>query len=202
VTRELRSCNGTYVRDPAEVWRYPWGDPVPGATDMTLSDLMALDPTSAAYELMEQFRPLNAAELRWLAGRRPDFDEVLVRRRGSRPPHAGDLVVGMHAPELHVMAMMTVTDIAKDADVSKATIDSYRYRGYLPEPQVVRGRTPLWARPIVQRWLNTPPGCGWRSDVYGSSTPASKASDASTTSVNGSAPSRVPPEGSPPTVSS
>ena len=167
MTRLLRACNDTYVRDEQGVWRYPWGDAVPGATDLTLSDLMAIDRGSGSYDLMEEFRPLNGAELRWLAGRRPELDQILVRRRGTRPPHAGDLIVGMHAPELHVLAMMTVSDVAQDAGVSKATIDSYRYRGYLPEPQVTCGRTPLWARPIVMRWLATRPGCGWRSDVYG-----------------------------------
>lgn len=162
----LRCCNDTYVRDLDGVWRYPWGDPVPGATDLTLADLMALDHGGEPPDLTD-FRRLNGAEREWLAGQRHDLEHVLVRRRGSGRPHAGDLVVGMSAPELHVLTMMTVGDVADAAGVSKATIDSYRYRGYLPEPQVTRGRTPLWARPIVHRWLATRPGCGWRSDVYG-----------------------------------
>jgi hypothetical protein len=165
--RVLRACNDTYVRGRDEVWRYPWGDPVPGASDLTLSELMALDPASSATELMAWYRPLNESEQAWLAGRPVDVDQLLVRRRGSRPLHAGDLLAGIQAPELSVLAMMTVNDIAEQAGVSKATVDSYRYRGDLPTPQVTCGRTPLWARPIVNRWLASRPGCGWRSDVYG-----------------------------------
>jgi predicted DNA-binding transcriptional regulator AlpA len=79
----------------------------------------------------------------------------------------GDLIVGMQAPELHILTMLTVGDIAEVAGVSKATIDSYRYRGVLPEPQATSGRTPLWARPIIRHWLATRSGPGWRSDLYG-----------------------------------
>lgn len=163
----LRCCNDTYVRDRDGVWRYPWGDPVPGATDLTLADLMALDGGSGGSDLMDGFRPLNGDEREWLAGRDHDLAEVFVRHRTAGRRHAGDLIIGMMAPELHVVTMMTVGDVAEAAGVSKATIDSYRYRGYLPDPQVTQGRTPLWARPIVHHWLATRPGCGWRSDVYG-----------------------------------
>lgn len=167
MARLLRCCNDTYLRDPEGVWRYPWGEPVPGATDLTLADLMALDHGRRGSDVMDGFRPLNGDEREWLAGRDHDLAEVLVRNRGSGRRHAGDLIVGMMAPELHVLTMMTVGDVAEAAGVSKATIDSYRYRGYLPQPQVTQGRTPLWARPIVHHWLATRPGCGWRSDVYG-----------------------------------
>ncbi len=151
--QRLRYANDTYERDEFGVWRYRWGDPVPGARDLTLADLLAIHASDA-----EATRELGRAELEWLAGERDDIGEVLVQRHGDRTPTTGDLVVGMAAPELHVQLMLTVADVADLAHVSKATIDSYRSRGTLPAPQVQRGRTPLWSRPVIQRWLATRPG--------------------------------------------
>ncbi len=161
---ELRCCNDTYVRD-RERWRYPWGDAVPGAVDLTLADLLSIGDVRGVEDI-SSIRPLTDAERRWLAGDRTAIDDLVLRRRNGQRPNIGDLIVGMHAPELHVLTMMTVGDIAAAASVSKATIDSYRYRDYLPQPQIVRGRTPLWARPIIRRWLATRPGAGWRTDLY------------------------------------
>lgn len=164
--RTLTTCNDTYTRDAHGIWCYPWGHPVPKAIDLTLSDLMAIDGTVGCTEGIEALRPLTAAERRWLTGQSTGTDQILVRDRPGHRPHAGDLIVGMSAPELQAMTMLTVADISEAAGVSKSTIDSYRYRGYLPEPQIIRGRTPLWARPIVRRWLDDRPGPGWRSDLY------------------------------------
>lgn len=166
MARELTCCNDTYTRDAAGVWRYPWGEPVPGATDLTLADVFAIHLGPDDHIAMRQ---LTRDELAWVRGDHADPAKVLVRRGGhGRAPGVGDLVVGMLAPELHVLTMLTVADISDVAGVSKATIDSYRYRGYLPAPQATRGRTPLWARPIIRHWLDNRPGCGWRSDLYGS----------------------------------
>ncbi|HSK22185.1 MAG TPA: hypothetical protein VK906_03370 [Egicoccus sp.] len=161
----LTCCNDTYTRDRAGVWRYPWGDQVPGANDLTLSDIFSIH---LGPEDDVDMRTLNRDEVAWLKGERVDPANVLVRRTNGRTAGIGDLVVGMLAPELHVLTMLTVADISELAGVSKATIDSYRYRGYLPQPQATRGRTPLWARPIIRHWLDNRPGCGWRSDLYGS----------------------------------
>lgn len=165
----IRCCNDTYTRD-AERWHYPWGQPVPGATDLALADLMAIDDIRCVEEI-SSVRPLSDAERRWLMGDSSAKHQVLMRTGRGHQANIGDLIVGMMAPELHVLTMLTVGDIADAAGVSKATIDSYRYRGYLPEPQIVRGRTPLWARPIVRRWLSTRPGSGWRSDLYAEPAP-------------------------------
>lgn len=73
----------------------------------------------------------------------------------------------MQAPELHVRAMLTIADIAEMIDVAPDTVAAYRYRGYLPEPQAVIGRTPVWSRPVIRHWLRTRPGNGWRTDIYG-----------------------------------
>lgn len=162
---DLLFCNGTYSRIDG-VWRYPWGDEVPGAMDLTLGDLIRLDNQADCAEAVRTFRPLSDAERRWLRGDTCMSDQVMVRRRPGYRPHAGDLIIGLLAPELHPLTMLTVGEIAEAAEVSKATIDSYRYRGCLPEPQAARGRTPLWARPIVRHWLATRPGPGWRTDIY------------------------------------
>ncbi len=178
----LRCCNSTYVRAD-DVWRYPWGAEVPGAVDLTIGDLLVLEDGDERIGGLCGFRPLRDAEERWLAGEPVEPHELAVRRRGGLRPHAGDLVVGMMAPELHVQVMMTVEDVADATGVSKATIDTYRYRRELPQPQVIRGRTPLWARPIIRQWLRTRPGSGWRTDVYAAG---------ATTSVGGSARVAVP----------
>jgi hypothetical protein len=165
VSDTLQCCNGTYVRR-TDGWYYAWGEPVPNATDLTLADLMLVDDHVDCADSVHSFRPLTDAERRWLSGEHGAVDQVLLRRRNGHRPNAGDLIVGMLAPELHVELMLTVGDIAELAGVSKATVDSYRYRGYLPEPQTTRGRTPLWSRPVISRWLATRPGSGWRADLY------------------------------------
>ena len=118
----MHYCQGTYHRDDAGIWRYAWNEPVPGARDLTVADLVPPGGPDAR----------SAADL---------------------APQARELVVGMLAPELDINLMLTVGQVADRAHVSKATIDSYRYRGLLPEPQVTVGRTPLWARPVVERWV-------------------------------------------------
>jgi hypothetical protein len=161
----LTFCNGTYRRDEAG-WHYSWGEPVPGARDLTLYDIMVITNEAECVEIVQEFRPLTTAERRWLEGDAQAMRQVLLHRRSGLRPNAADLIVGLTAPELHPLTLLTVGDIARRARVSKATIDSYRYRGYLPVPQVTRGRTPLWARPVVRKWLQGRPGSGWRSDLY------------------------------------
>jgi hypothetical protein len=161
-------CNGTYERREDGSWWYPWGERVPGAADLTVPQVLGVvDP--AALETRD-----GVAETRRTAAAE-EVARVTARFGLERPvlieePETGHqrLVVGVTAPELHAAMMLTVADVAELAAVSKATIDSYRYRGYLPQPQVVRGRTPLWARPVIRHWSTHRPGAGWRTDVYGS----------------------------------
>jgi hypothetical protein len=153
-------CNGTYRRHDDGTWHYAWGEEVPRARDLTVAGALgiALSPEGTLPPSLSQEELTRVAAL-------CGVDEpLLVHRADGRR----QLIIGMDAPELNALTMLTVADIGDLADVSKATIDSYRYRGYLPEPQVVKGRTPLWSRPVVRRWLATRPGAGWRTDVYGS----------------------------------
>lgn len=78
-----------------------------------------------------------------------------------------DRVIGMSAPELDVRAMLTTADIADLMGVAPDTVAAYRHRGYLPEPQATVGRTPVWSRPVMDHWIKTRPGSGWRTDMYG-----------------------------------
>lgn len=156
-------CNGTFQRDPDGTWRYPWGDPVPGAADLTLLEVLALkDPVRFPPGVPAP--PATAEDLAWARS----LCEISSPVEVHFPDGHRDLVIGLRAPELEVTLMLTVADIAEAAEVSKATVDSYRYRGYLPEPQVTKGRTPLWTRPVIDHWLSNRPGSGWRTDVYGS----------------------------------
>jgi predicted DNA-binding transcriptional regulator AlpA len=153
----LRCCNDTYIRGADGVWRYSWAEPVPGAQDLTLGLARRLSLVESSTE--DPFRN----------------DEVvrLLESFGLDQPWLGDerdpdeAILGLLAPELTASALLTVADVGQLASVSKATIDSYRYRGYLPEPQFVKVRTPLWTRPVIRHWLQQRPGCGWRTDIYG-----------------------------------
>jgi hypothetical protein len=46
----------------------------------------------------------------------------------------------------------TVKDVAARLRVTEATVRSYRWRGYLPEPQYV-GRTPVWKPDVIEEWI-------------------------------------------------
>lgn len=78
-----------------------------------------------------------------------------------------DLVVWLGAPELHVRAMLTIADLAAMLGVTPDTVSVYRHRGALPDPQALVGRAPMWSRPIIQDWVDTRPGTGWRTDMQG-----------------------------------
>lgn len=125
--------HGLYTRDDDGTWRYPWGEVVPGARDLTVGDLRCLGS--------------RAAE--------------------AHPNAPVDHVVGMDAPELQVDVVLTIGDVAALVGVSPATITAYRRRGGFPEPQAVLGRTPVWSRPVVEHWMASRPGNGWRTDLYG-----------------------------------
>ena len=154
------ACYGVYERTRDGQWLYPWGEPVPDARDITVGDVLRLglvdnDDTSrdGLADGLHEDALVDHAD-----------DETGADLRDE---DAYDRVVGLDAPELHVRAMVTISDIAEMVGVAPDTIAAYRYRGYLPEPQAVIGRTPVWSRPIIRHWLETRPGNGWRTDIYG-----------------------------------
>ena len=125
-------CCGTYRRDHAGTWRYPWGDPVPGAVDVTLADLIATDAQAdVSSSIPFQFRGLGDGHT--------EGDEAVV--------------VGLSAPELQHHLMLSAGEIAVLASEPVATIDRELRLGNLPAPRRLRGE-PLWSRPVVERWLS------------------------------------------------
>ena len=157
--------NGTYRRDAGGVWRYPWGDAVYGASDLTLADVPSHGPPQA--DGIDPDRPITDEDIRRAADTLGASGALVRRRSGGHAPRLRDVIVGMQAPELQVTTLLSAAQLAELAGVSKATLDTYRHRGLLPEPQVIVGRTPLWARPIATRWLAERPGQGWRTDLAG-----------------------------------
>lgn len=156
------SCYGVYQRTPEGQWLYPWGEPVPGATDLTVGDVLRLglvETSGSSDGDGAQHLPADPMV--------DHGDDGLTDAGAAEDPHR---VVGVQAPELHVRAMVTISDIAAMVGVAPDTIAAYRYRGYLPEPQAVIGRTPVWSRPVIRHWLETRPGNGWRTDIYGDRT--------------------------------
>lgn len=158
---DSEQCYGVYHRTSDGIWLYPWGDPVPGARDVTVRDLLRLGLVHDDSDLTMGHLTDSLCDDE-LVGRDTVADGV-----DWEAEEGLDRIVGLYAPELHVRAMLTMGDIADMIDVEPDTVAAYRYRGYLPEPQAVIGRTPVWSRPIVRHWLQTRPGNGWRTDIYG-----------------------------------
>lgn len=150
---------GAYERIGPDEWIYPWGEVVPGARDLHAADVLRMGASRAA-ECGDRASLLQTMTDDPLVG------HVAVPE-GDTEMDAHTRVVGMYAPELHACAMLTVSDIAELLEVARDTIAAYRHRGYLPEPQAVIGRTPVWSRPIVRQWMECRPGNGWRTDLYG-----------------------------------
>jgi len=44
--------------------------------------------------------------------------------------------------------------------VTPDTLSAYRSRGYLPEPDVMLGRSPGWLPATIERWIAARPGKG------------------------------------------
>lgn len=50
--------------------------------------------------------------------------------------------------------------VAELIGVKPATIRTYRHRGDMPPPDRTIGRTPVWLRDTIDRWLAERPGQG------------------------------------------
>ncbi|QQM15121.1 helix-turn-helix DNA-binding domain protein [Gordonia phage Banquo] len=59
---------------------------------------------------------------------------------------------------------MSRGDIAEYLDVTVDTVKSYDKRGYLPEPDATIGRVFGWKRETIERWAESRPGRGTRTD--------------------------------------
>lgn len=161
--RTAQDGGGAFWRDAAGVWRYRFDDEVvPGAADLTLGELF--DPPWAERD-GEAVRVVPRA---W-ASRHPDHPLAWVFEHatlGGREPIAvpaaawaarADEVVAMAAPDLHLHNLIGIDGVAAVAAVSEGTVRAYVARGQMPPPIARFGGSPVWSRPLVERWLRERP---------------------------------------------
>ena len=154
--------NGAYWRDADGTWRDTIsGEPVPGATDLTLDDLFPAERIKRDGELYRVVprtwasrRP--AHPLAWVfehtdptAGREP----IVVPE--SAWEQAATVPVAMAAPELHPIHLVGVDAVASLLGVGAATVRAYAARKQMPEPLTRLGGSPVWSRPFIERWART-----------------------------------------------
>ena len=123
------------------MWRYAWGDPVPGAGDLTLHDALRRAGAPAPPHV-----PLTDEVVRW-AIELQQVDTPIVA------DGTGGLVIGMDAPELEPAVLLTTAEVARALGLGRATLDRLVVRGELPSHQLVVDGGRRWARPIVERCL-------------------------------------------------
>lgn len=155
-----------YVRGTDGVWRYPWGEPVPGARDVTLGERYGFPVVEAdrGPAVRVPIRMFRDPELSWAYGRyydpRSKAPFVLVPIEVWKE-HTSE-VVGMDAPELDAARMLDTASVAARCGCSVRTISSYLARSLMPLPVVRVGGSPLWTEPVITRWQETRPGRGGR----------------------------------------
>jgi predicted DNA-binding transcriptional regulator AlpA len=57
---------------------------------------------------------------------------------------------------------LTSDELADRLGIKRGSIYRYRVRGDLPPPDELVGRTPLWRKETIEKWLTERPGQGWR----------------------------------------
>ena len=153
--------SGSYRRDPDGTWRYTvGGDPVPGARDLLLGDLYRPESDDDP----ELGHDVVVVPRQWV-GLRPGHPLAWVTEHGelgSREPfrvpsdtwraHLDD-VVGMDAPELHPGHLLGVEEVAAAAGVSAVTVRAYLHRRQMPLAAFRVAGSPVWTRPVIERWL-------------------------------------------------
>lgn len=180
------ACNGTYTRTSDGVWVYPWGDPVPGAEDLTLDwlypDLVVAGQKDGQVVLVPDALVRDNDDLAWVrevaTGPTSRYDGE--RRRGGPPtPGWSDVwpvpigewdsrcgePLGMTAPELVPARLLAIDDVASQAGVAPKTVSSYLATGRMPQPQGWHAGSPWWTAPIISHWLQQRPGRGARTDL-------------------------------------
>lgn len=163
---DLRCPNG-YRRDRRGTWRYSTGGrSVPGARDVTVSTLHIWG--RQRHPLVVRIPVAEARsheELEWaldfwdptggctvFMGTPPRHVQVIEVPRSEWETYAS-IPLGVDAPELLAQNMLSTLDVARLAGLSDKTITAYLAREQMPAPQLYAGRTPLWARPIIEQWL-------------------------------------------------
>lgn len=138
-----------YLRDLNGVWRYAWKARVPRAVDLTPARLVQARQHNdvvavPVWALRGPLEPLS--ERATTVGEWGYIDAALWHICRARP-------LGVIAPELSPEMMLDLQGLAALLGYLPGTVRNMHSKGALPEPQRVLGRTPLWSRPIIERWL-------------------------------------------------
>jgi predicted DNA-binding transcriptional regulator AlpA len=59
-----------------------------------------------------------------------------------------------------VTAYLDTRAVASRIGVTADTVSSYRARGYLPQPDIMLGRSPGWLPETIEAWIAARPGKG------------------------------------------
>lgn len=164
--RTATDGGGAYWRDGRGVWRYGDSrDAVPGALDLRLGELFD-PPAGTVTDDRGDQHPVRLVPRAWarrtaghpltwvydyatLGGR----DDIAVP--AAAWDERADEVVAMAAPELHPHNLQGVDAVADLMGVTPSTVRSYLARDQMPEPLMRVGGSPLWSRPVIERWLPT-----------------------------------------------
>ena len=145
-----------YHRDADGIWRYASdGTPVPDAVDLTRSCVYQVQRVGDQVLIPTRTTVLDHDVKRWLARIGAREEPHGHSRVASVPAVEWDRIdtwVGMSAPELQLWAVLCLQDVSALTGYSPSTMRVYRSRGLLVGPQRTIARTPLWSRPVVERW--------------------------------------------------
>jgi hypothetical protein len=160
-SRSALDGDGAYARDELGTWFDTLtGAEVPGASDLVLRDLY--DPP-----IDELDGALVRIVPRTWASRHPEHPLAWIfayADLGGREPVAvpaaaweerADEPVAMAAPELHPHHLIGVDGVAAHLGVTPATVRSYLARAQMPAPVTRIGGSPVWPRPLIERWIAT-----------------------------------------------
>ncbi|MTV24530.1 hypothetical protein FTX61_03735 [Nitriliruptoraceae bacterium ZYF776] len=154
-----RRWAGAYERRDDGAWHYAGSlDAVPGARDLSRTEQLGL-PAGADVLVPTQAVAADRFLCDVIVGVLRLPEQHLRAGSGYLVPAAVwtrlDGPVGMHAPELQVHAMLSLRDVSELTGLTESTLRVYRGRGTMVAPQATIARTPLWSRPVVERWMAT-----------------------------------------------
>ncbi|MBF8194003.1 hypothetical protein ITP53_51680 [Nonomuraea sp. K274] len=146
--------DGTTWYRPAQVWdaadEVYFQRPVPSAVTITAGDLLQNGGTPARARRLAisdvdpQARPTG----HWL-------DDLALWAAARDDRGLADNIVKLAAPELVGDQLLNVTQMADLAGIAPSTLRAYiaRNENDVPLPQASVGRSDLWARPVVDEWV-------------------------------------------------
>lgn len=146
--------DGTTWYRPRQVidWSHERYDLRPAAhpTSITAADLVdsTADPAHGQVHRVARFEPHTVPDQQW----RHDLARWAYHRTTHDRPLGGCLVT-VNAPELD--ELLTTDEVAELAGIAASTLRSYitRDQSEIPTPQDNRGGRPLWAKRVIEDWM-------------------------------------------------